>query len=125
EEQIDEAIREQTEKPAASLSITYSSVDVSPFGGDIRFTDLSVANPSAILRSRSVRLDMDYSDFLNIYLWGLQYGLEQLTAAQLNVKQPSYVDRSSFMKIKFNSIDVAFQGNAWDALVSLVNSTPA
>lgn len=125
EEQITEAIRKQTEQPASSLSVTYSSVDVSPFNGDIHFADLSVVDSSAMLRSRSIRLDMGYSDFLNIYLWGLRYGLEQLTAAQLNVKQPSYVDRSSFVEIKFNSIDIAFQGDAWDALVSLIHSTPS
>lgn len=125
ERQIGEAIRKQTEHPASSISVTYSALNVSPFKGDIRIEDLSVAGSPGLLSSRSVHLDMKYRDFLNIYLWGLQYGLEQLNAAQLNVKQPSYVDRSSFIEIKFNSLDLTLWGNAWDALVSLVNSTPA
>lgn len=124
EVQIDEAIREQTEKTASSTSITYSSIDVSPFDGDIRFDNLSIVDSSGILRSRSIRLDMDYRDFLNIYLWGLQYSLEHLTHARMNVDQPSFVDRSSFREIKSGSLNILFQGNAWDALISLVNSTP-
>lgn len=125
EAQIDEAIQEQVGQSASTTTtVTYSSIDVSPFKGDIQFEDLSVMSPSAIHRSRTISLDLSYMDFLRIYTMDLKYGLEHLAQARVLFEQPMLIDRESFGETRFDVVDLIFEGNAWDALLSLINSTP-
>lgn len=124
EEQIDEAIQEQVHKTGARLSIQYSSIDVSPFRGNILFRDVTVVRDATIQRSTDVLLDLSYQDFLKIYFRGIQFGLKYLTEANISLIQPTQVNRNSLTEIKFDTLYLTYSGNAWDGLRrSLMDST--
>lgn len=122
EQQIGEAIQEQSETND-SLSVQYSQIDVAPFSATVSIQDLTVIFGDHIERAQHLQLDMSYLDFLNIYIRGLDYGLEQLDQAVVTAIQPSYVNRSGREEVKLDTLNIQYTGNALDGLQSAVNGT--
>lgn len=122
EQQIDEALQEQSEQNAF-LSIQYSDIDVAPFSATVSIRDLNVIFGDHIERAQHLQLDMSYLDFLNIYIGGLPYGLERLDRADIKAIQPSYINRGGFEELKMDTLNLSYAGNALDGLQSAVNGT--
>lgn len=122
EQQIDKALQEQSEAND-SLSVQYSDIDVTPFSATVSIQDLTVIFGNHIERAQHLQLDISYLDFLNIYIGGLPYGLEQLNRAAITAIQPSYVNRGGLEEIKVDTLHINYTGNALDGLRSAVNQT--
>lgn len=122
EQQIDNALQEQSETND-SLSVQYSSIDVTPFSAKVSIQDLTVIFGDHIERAQYLQLDIRYLDFLNIYIGGLPSGLEQLDQAAITAIQPSYVNRGGLEEIKLDTLHINYTGNALDGLRSAVNQT--
>lgn len=123
EQQIGKGISEQVKK-RKGLSVRYSSLDIAPFAGTVSFRDLTVMLGDHIERAKEVELDIGYLDFLNIYLGGLQYGLDHLNQAKITSLGPSYLNKEDLEEIKFDTLEIIYSGNALDGLRSAVNGTP-
>lgn len=123
EQQINEAIQKQTGK-TNTISVQYSEIDVSPFSADITISDLNIFLGNHIERAQQIKLDLGYPDFLNIYFGGVEYGLEHLDEAIITAVSPSYTNKAQFQEIKFDSLTISYQGNAFDGIQSAVNGTP-
>lgn len=123
EQQIDEAIQEQTEK-ATTISVQYSNIEVAPFSADITISDLNIILGNHIERARQLKVDLNYLDFLNIYFGGIEYGLSHVDNTNVSVVSPSYTNKAKLQEIKSDSLTVSFQGNALDGITSAVNGIP-
>lgn len=123
EKQIDTAIQEQTAK-TNTVSVQYSSIDVAPFSGQVSFNDLTVILGNHIERAQELQFNTSYLDFLNIYVGGLEYGLNHLNRALITLTRPSYVNQSTRGEIKADSLNITYSGNALDGLRSAINGTP-
>jgi hypothetical protein len=119
EKEINEAIQQQVEASGASLSVQYSSIEVSPFSGDILFKDVTITEQTNIERTRAMNVDLAYLDFLNIYLGGVQYGLKQLTTGNITLSKISYLDRTSLQEFSMDTLNIRYSGNMWDAIQSI------
>lgn len=122
EQQIDKTLQEQSEAND-SLSVQYSDIDVTPFSATVSIQNLTVIFGDHIERAQHLQLDISYLDFLNIYIGGLPYGLEQLNRAAITAIQPSYVNRGGLEEIKMDTLEIMYKGNALDGLRSAVNQT--
>lgn len=122
EQQIDNTLQEQSAQND-SLSIQYSSIDVTPFSATVSIENLTVIFGEHIERAQHLQLDISYLDFLNIYIGGLPYGLEQINRAAITAIQPSYVNRGGLEEIKFDTLHINYRGNALDGLRSAINQT--
>ncbi len=122
EDQIDEAIQEQTSESEA-ISVQYSSIDVAPFSGNVSMSDLTFIFGDHIERAGYIELDLGYLDFLNIYFGGIAYGLENLYEAQITFIQPSYVNQSGLEELKSDTLQIKYKGQALDGLRSAINGT--
>lgn len=122
-QQIDKGISEQVKK-RKNLSVQYSSIDIAPFAATVSFRDLTVIVGEHMERARDLKLDIGYLDFLNIYLGGLQYGLDHLTQARITTLGPSYLNKKELEEIKFDTLEIIYSGNALDGLQSAVNGIP-
>lgn len=118
ENQLDQDIQKQAEKAGDAVSVQYSSIDVSPFSGDVDFRDVTVVRDSTIERSSSIHIDLHYLDFLSLYFGGIQYALKHLSEANVTLGKPSFVNRETLREIKADTLRLAYRGNAWDALRS-------
>lgn len=124
EQQIHEAIQETINKPDARWSVQYSSINITAFTGDIVFSDITLLQDKTIQRSRHILVDLSYWDVLKIYVGGLQFGLKQLDEAKISLSAPVWIDRNSLSEIKFGSLNIFYEGNAWDLLLNLNNGSP-
>ncbi|PAU93036.1 hypothetical protein CK503_14035 [Aliifodinibius salipaludis] len=123
EQQIDEAIQEQTSQ-RNTISVQYSEIDVAPFSADITINDLNIILGNHIERARQLKLDLNYLDFLNIYFGGVEYGLNHLDKTIINAISPSYTNKAELQEVKSDSLTITYQGNALDGIQSAVNGTP-
>lgn len=124
EQQLDESLKELNQKPKYDWSLQYSTIEVSAFAGDIRFSDITFIEDKTIFRSEDINFDLGYLDFLRIYLGGLQFGLEYLDEATVTLRAPVTVDRTSLREVKFKRMNLSYSGNAWDLLQNLNGNTP-
>jgi len=122
EQQIDTAIQEQTAQ-TKTISVQYSSINVSPFSGSVSFNDLTVIFGNHIERAQRLQFKATYFDFLNIYFGGLQYGLDHLGHADVAIDTPSYVNRSGLEEVKANTLHIVYHGDALDGLKATINGT--
>lgn len=120
EADLDKAIREQAAKIDSTISVQYSSIEVSPFSGDVSVTDLIIIHHNNIERSSKISLDLSYGDFLNIYFWGAEYGLSRITEAYLAIQNASYLDRAEMHELKFREARIRYSGNMLEALRSFM-----
>jgi hypothetical protein len=123
EDQIDNAIQQQSEE-TETISVQYSSIDVSPFSATVTIRDLTLILGNHIERAQHLQLNMSYIDFLNIYFGGLSYGLEHLNRADIQLIKPSYVNKMGLQEIKLDTLNITYSGNALDGLHSSINGTP-
>lgn len=123
EQQIDEAIREQTAK-TNTISIQYSEIDIVPFSADITISDLNIIFGNHIERAQQLKIDLSYLDFLNIYFGGAEYGLDHLDKATITALSPSYTNKAELQEVKSDSLTITYQGNALDGIQSAVNGNP-
>ncbi|MDZ7658646.1 hypothetical protein [Fodinibius sp.] len=123
EQQIDETLQEYDEQEE-TLSIKYSSIDITPFSADVSISDLTIIFGDHIERSNQLTFDIGYWDFLNIYFFGAEYGLNQLDSAFITAVSPSYTNRSARQEIKSDAINISYRGNALDGLANAINGTP-
>jgi len=123
EQQIDTAIQEQTSK-TNNVSVQYSSIDVAPFSGNVSMSDLTLILGDHIERAQQLQFKASYLDFLNIYIGGIQYGLDHLNRVQITLTRPSYVNQSGREEIKADTLHISYQGNALNGLRSAINGTP-
>ncbi len=124
EKQIDTAIQMQADSAGTALSVQYSSIEVSPFSGDIAFSDITVIQGNDIERSARLMVDLRYLDFLNIYLGGLEYGLEKLYAADMHLEKVSYLDRATMQEYSMATATVNYTGNMLDGIRTLFAGQP-
>lgn len=117
EENIDTSIQEITGKIKGQLTVSYSAIEVSPFSGDILFTDLNIIRNQDIRRARSLQFDFSYLDFLNISLLGAEYGLKRIGEGKVMLKQVSITNRRSLTEIKVDSLSLNYRGDLWELLV--------
>ncbi|MGD8746885.1 MAG: hypothetical protein PVI44_00330 [Balneolaceae bacterium] len=123
ERQIDTAIQEQTAK-TNNISVEYSSIDITPFSGKVSISDLTIILGNNIERALQLQLDVSYLDFVNIYLGGTRYGLENLHKASITLIRPSYVNQSGLEEIKADTLHISYRGNALKGLLSAINGIP-
>lgn len=116
EEDITKLIQEQVDKPRESISIQYSSINVSPFQGNITFEDVNIIQPEAIRRATKLNIDLNYFDFLKFSIGGTEYGIKHLSSAFIIIKKPSYVNRKTRAEIQFNKLSVNYSGDLWKAI---------
>lgn len=119
ESTIDKTIQEQVEASPASLSVQYSSIDISPFSGDIQFNDITIVEGNDIERTRKMNIDLRYLDFLNIYLGGVEYGLKNINSADIILSRTSYLNRQSLQEYSIDTLSIQYSGNMWDAVQSI------
>ncbi|MDR8392189.1 hypothetical protein NC796_13625 [Aliifodinibius sp. S!AR15-10] len=124
ERTLDETIQEITKKSQLNLNIDYSSIEVSPFSGDIHISDINIFHDQAIQRAASARFDLTYSDFLNFMLWGAESGLKQVETAKLDLRSISYTNRETFLEVKLDTMRVNYSGNLWDLVVISMTQRP-
>ncbi|MDX1636999.1 MAG: hypothetical protein R3281_03445 [Balneolaceae bacterium] len=117
EETLDNTIRELSGRADTTLSINYSGIEVSPFSGDIRISDITVIRSQNIQRASRADLDLGYADFLNFMIWGAEAGLKRVTSGKLIIGDLSYTNRSSFTEVKLDSLSVDYSGNLWNLIV--------
>lgn len=117
EENIDTSIQEITTEIKGQLSVSYSSINVSPFSGDILFTDLNIIRNQDIRRARSLMFDFSYLDFLNISLFGAEYGLKRIRDGKVTLEQVSLTNRRSLTEIKVDSLALNYRGDLWELLI--------
>lgn len=121
---LDNSIREITSKNIPSLNISYSNIEVSPFSGDILFTDLNIIRNQDIRRARSARFDFSYLDFLNISLFGPEFGLKRINSGKIRLMQVSLTNRASLAELKIDSLALDYRGDLWNLLAAgFKNST--
>lgn len=124
ETNLDTSIQEITTKLDPQLSVSYSKINVIPFSGDIHFTDLNIIRNKDIRRARSVQFDFSYFDFLNISLFGPEYGLKKISSGNISLRHVSLTDRESLTEVKLDSFEVNYQGDLWELLaMSFKDST--
>lgn len=122
EQQINKAIQEQAGK-LDSVSVQYSVIDVAPFGGSVSIQDLTFVFGNHIERAQHLQLELSYLDFLNIYIGGVEYGLDHLSRATITFRKPSYVNQAGLEELKLDELVVTYRGNALDGLRSAINGT--
>lgn len=125
EENIDTSIREITSGLNPSLSVGYSSIEVSPFSGDVRFSDLNIIRSQDIRRARSVQFDFSYFDFLNITLFGPEYGLKRINEANIYVDRLSITNRANLAEAKIDSLSADYTGDLWKLVRIGITDTTA
>ncbi len=123
EADIDKAIQEQIAEIDSTISVQYSSIEVSPFSGGVAVSDLMIIHHNNIERSTRISLDLSYGDFLNIYFWGAEHGLSRITEASLNIWGASYLDRDKMYELKFSEARLRYNGNLLEALRSFIANT--
>ncbi|NGP78033.1 hypothetical protein G3570_15395 [Balneolaceae bacterium YR4-1] len=116
EQNIDTSIQEITSELNPPLSVSYSSVEVGPFSGDVHFTDLNIIRNQDIRRAQSVLFDFSYFDFLKISLFGAEYGLKRIESANINFNRLSITNRANLTEFKLNSLNAGYQGELWKLL---------
>jgi hypothetical protein len=123
EENIDTSIQEITSSLKPPLSVSYSSMEVSPFSGDITFRDLNIIRDQDIRRARSLRFDFSYLDFVNISLFGPEYGLKKIGSGNIIFDRLSFTNRARLTEIKLDSLYASYSGDLWDLLRSAYKDT--
>ena len=116
EENMDRAIQETTKKLDPQLSVSYSNIEVRPFSGDIHFQDLNIIRNRDIRRARSDHFDFSYLDFLNISLFGPEYGLKRISSGNVTFDRLSFTNRSTLTEIKIDSLVANYRGDLWKLL---------
>ncbi len=116
EENLDTAIQEITKKLDPPLSVSYSNIEVHPFSGDIHFQDLNIIRNRDIRRARSVHFDFSYFDFLNISLFGPEYGLKRINSGNVTFDRVSFTNRATLTEIKIDSLGANYRGELWQLL---------
>lgn len=123
EQQIDKAIQEQIGN-SDSISVQYSSIDVAPFGGSVTMKDLTLVFGNHFERATNLHLDISYFDFLNIYFSGIRNGLDRVNRANIQLINPSYINKSGLEEIKLDTLTIDYTGNVLDGLLTAINGTP-
>jgi hypothetical protein len=124
EKQIDNTIQMQADSAGTALSVQYSSIEVSPFSGDVEFSDITVVQGNNIERSSELMVDLRYLDFLNIYIGGLEYGLEKLYAADLHLEKPTYLNRQTMQEYSMAAAEINYTGNMLDGIRTVFAGQP-
>lgn len=122
EEQIQFLIEEQASK-AGSISVQYSSLDVTPFTSKVQFRDVTIVFGNHIERAKELTVDLAYLDVLGIYIRGTEYGLEHLHSAYALLVKPSYVNKSNLRQISADSLHLRFNGQALDGIRAAIVDT--
>lgn len=122
EQQINKAIQEQADQTNA-ISVQYSEIDIAPFSADVTINDLNIIFGNHIERAQQFKLNLGYFDFLNIYFGGAEYGLRHLDKALITAISPSYTNKVQRQEIKLDSLAIAYEGNALDAIQSAIRGT--
>lgn len=122
EDQIRVLIEEQT-AGNSSISVKYSSVEVTPFTGKVIFRDLTVIQGDHIERAQQFTVDLNYFDVLTFYIGGTEYALEHLYRAEALLLKPSYVNKSNLQQISSDSLHIHFEGQALDGIRAAVTDT--
>lgn len=123
ERQIDRAIQQQAGKHG-DISVQYTSLRVSPFTATVSFEDLNLIAGSHIERANSLRFDMGYLDFLNIYIGGLSYGLERLEKVTLTAIRPSYLNKEGLQEVKSDTLHIIYRGNTLEGVRGALFDSP-
>lgn len=124
EDQLREAIEEESNNPTATFSLQYSDLDISSFRGNIELRDITLVQGNSIFRSSRILIDLSYWDFIRIYGGGMRFGLQYLTEANIRLAQPSYVARQSLFEVKFDTLSLSYTGNALDLLQNINTQMP-
>lgn len=124
EKEIDKAIQAQVQSSPASVSVQYSSIDVSPFTGKIRMEDVTLIEDTNIERASSVTVDLGYFDFLNLYVEDIKTGLQEVSRGNVELLDISFVDRRTMQEFSADTVQAKYRGNLWDALQSIFSDRP-
>lgn len=124
EAEIDRAIQAEADSSATRFSVQYSSIDVSPFSGDIEFADVTLIQGSNIERADRVHIDLSYADFLSIYFSGVKEGLDRLGDGTIHFRNVSHLNRESMQELSLAEAEVRYQGNLLDGMQRLLFSDP-
>ncbi|MDX1617384.1 MAG: hypothetical protein R3224_01260 [Balneolaceae bacterium] len=116
-QKLDESIQQVSQEANLNLTINYSSIEVSPFSGDVVFSDVNIIRDQDIQRAKTARFDLAYSEFVNITLWGTEYGLREIEQGILQLSDLSYTNRSSLIEVKLDSLHIDYRGNLWNLIV--------
>jgi len=122
EEQIIQLIEEETAKSSA-VSVTYSSVEVTPFDGEVSIRDLTIIRDNHIERTQRFSIDLSYIDVLKFYLGGTEYALKHLYHAEALLVKPSFVNKSNLQQLSSDSLHIYFEGQAFDAIRAAITDT--
>jgi hypothetical protein len=116
ENDMDEAIQMQADSLGNALSVQYSSIDISPFSGNINFSDGTIVRQSNIERFKNAEIDLDYVDFLKITFKGLKNGLRNIEDGTIRLQKASHLNRETLQEISSSQMNISYSGNLWDGL---------
>lgn len=125
ESQIDATIQAQADSSAVPISVQYSTIDVSPFGGNLEFDDVTIIERANIERADHIFIDLSYLDFLKIYFSGVEQGLRDITDAEITLQNVSYVNRETMQEVSLAGAELRYRGNLWDAIKTTYLQQPA
>ncbi|MFH5833261.1 hypothetical protein [Halalkalibaculum sp. DA384] len=125
EQTIDETIREIASKSTPKLTVDFSAIEVSPFSGDIHFSNINIIQDRNIQRATSARFNLAYTDFLKFMVWGTESGLKQVEHGVLELADISYTDRETFLEVKMDSLTIDYSGNLWNLILQALTNRPA
>lgn len=125
EQTINETIQGIASNSPNKMTINYTSVEVSPFSGDILFSDVNIIRDTDLQRAATALFDLTYWDFLNFTIWGAESGLKQVHNGILEIKNFSYTNRSNYVELKIDSLYVDYSGNLWNLIVLGATQRPA
>ncbi|HLR76736.1 MAG TPA: hypothetical protein VK106_03680 [Balneolaceae bacterium] len=124
ETNISEFIQAQADSSKGAVSIKYSSINVSPFLGDITFKDVNIIQPRAIRRAEKIKVDLSYFDFLKFSIGGTEYGLKHLSNAFLLLNEVSHINRNTRAELTFEKLTVDYSGDLWNAVLAYLTQRP-
>ena len=124
EQQIDTIIQAQADSLTVPTSVQYSSIDVSPFSGDIELKDVTVSVKSNIERASTIHIDLRYLDFLNITVSGVEYGMKNISSADVNFIKLSYLNRNTLQEASLAQAHLTYSGKLLDGIRTLILGEP-
>lgn len=124
ERDLGEALQELTKQAEQPANISYESIQVNPFDGDILFGETNIIFEESLYRFSNLKLDLTYWDFLTVYFRGGEYALQHLEGLKSEIEDPSLLIRQSQAEYKSDFMQLNYNGNFYDLLSQHINKVP-
>jgi hypothetical protein len=122
ESQIEALLGQTQQQIGPEYQLTYSTVSVSPFAGNINVENLAINEQQAASRYSvgNLELDLSYIDFLRVYLKGMEQGLHEISGMQINLSNPGI--RIDSLQISAEELRFHHRGPTHETLKALLQN---